>query len=113
MPRCLGASNFSFTVAGTDINVGKNRVAVSRILRGRALHSCHEAKYRNILRTYFPSVVDSIPVRFTSGGVRFPDAVWDIGDRLEKRSAFNPALPSFICCHFGHRDRALFMVKSP
>jgi hypothetical protein len=107
--RCLGASNFSFTVARTDINVGKNRVAVSRILRTAAFNSGHEAKNGNILRTYFPSVV----VRFTSGTMRFPNAVRDIGYRLEKWSAFNPALPNFIYCQLGYRNRVPFMGKSP
>jgi len=90
-----------------------NRVAVSFILRPRTFNPCHEAKYRNILRTHFPLVVESIRHLFVSGTVRFPDAVRDIGYLFEERRALDPALPYFIHYYFGHRNRWLFVGQCP
>ena len=69
----------------------------------------HEAPYRNIPRTGFPWLVESIFNLITAGIVPVGRSIRYIGYLFEKRSAFNSALPNFIHCSFGHRNSSLFV----
>lgn len=86
----------------------QNSVVVPSVLWLGPFIRCYEAKYGEVLRTYFPMVVQSVSNLFVSGALHLIDSVWRAGRVCGCWREFDSALPDCIRRSFRYRHRSIF-----